>query len=200
MRTILAPLLLSYFAIYVFAAFVWRSYRTWRQTGINPYALGRTDNAHDFIGKLFRAALATILATVLLYAFLPSVYTYLMPVEWLQHPQIVLAGIILLFASLLWIIVAQAQMGASWRIGIDSEHATQLVQHGVFRWSRNPIFLGMRLTLFGLFLVLPSAATFALLLVSEALIQIQVRLEEEHLLRLHGASYRNYQERTRRWL
>jgi protein-S-isoprenylcysteine O-methyltransferase Ste14 len=42
---------------------------------------------------------------------------------------------------------------ASWRIGIDQSHRTNLVQSGVFSLSRNPIFLGMMLTLFGLFLV-----------------------------------------------
>jgi protein-S-isoprenylcysteine O-methyltransferase Ste14 len=34
------------------------------------------------------------------------------------------------------------QMGDSWRIGIDQEQKTSLVRHGVFKLSRNPIFLG----------------------------------------------------------
>lgn len=192
MRTLLVPLLLSYSVLYMLTTFVWRSYRTWKVTGINPYTLGHTDTAHDFIGKLFRAALATMIAIVFVYTFLPSLYMYLMPINWLEHPQIVFVGICVLVASLLWIVIAQAQMGSSWRIGIDKEHATSLVQHGMFRWSRNPIFLGMRLTLLGLFLVLPSAATLIVVIVGDILMQVQVRLEEEHLLRLHGEAYRSY--------
>jgi radical SAM superfamily enzyme YgiQ (UPF0313 family) len=30
----------------------------WRRTGVNPYALGRTDSAHDFIGRVFGLTLA----------------------------------------------------------------------------------------------------------------------------------------------
>jgi protein-S-isoprenylcysteine O-methyltransferase Ste14 len=91
-------------------------------------------------------------------------------------------------------------MRESWRIGIDEEVKTELVRRGVFRLSRNPIFLGMRIMLIGFFLALPNAVTLAMLLVGDALMQIQVRLEEEHLARMHGENYREYQRKTRRWL
>ena len=58
----------------------------------------------------------------------------------------------------------------------------------------------MRLTLLGFFLVLPSAITLAILLVSEVLIHIQVRLEEAFLLEVHGKTYQAYKQQTRRWL
>jgi protein-S-isoprenylcysteine O-methyltransferase Ste14 len=91
-------------------------------------------------------------------------------------------------------------MRESWRIVIDEEVKTELVRRGVFRLSRNPIFLGMRIMLIGFFLALPNAVTLAMLLVGDALMQIQVRLEEEHLARMHGENYREYQRKTRRWL
>jgi protein-S-isoprenylcysteine O-methyltransferase Ste14 len=58
----------------------------------------------------------------------------------------------------------------------------------------------MRVMLFGLFLVLPSAASFAILVAGDLLIQIQVRLEEEFLTRAHGQSYLAYQKQVRRWI
>ena len=70
----------------------------------------------------------------------------------------------------------------------------------MYRISRNPIFLGMRATLLGFFLALPNAVTLAIVVLGEALIQIQVRLEEEFLGAKHGARYAEYQRRTRRWL
>jgi protein-S-isoprenylcysteine O-methyltransferase Ste14 len=91
-------------------------------------------------------------------------------------------------------------MGSSWRIGIDSQHQTSLVQSGLFGISRNPIFLAMRVNLLGLFLVLPCAATLVLLVAGELLIQIQVRLEEQHLSSLHGLEYVAYCRQTRRWI
>ena len=91
-------------------------------------------------------------------------------------------------------------MGTAWRIGIDTSNATDLVQSGVFRFSRNPIFVGIRMTLLGLFLVIPSAATLATLVLGDALTQIQVRLEEEFLAKTHGAVYEKYRRQVRRWL
>jgi protein-S-isoprenylcysteine O-methyltransferase Ste14 len=72
-------------------------------------------------------------------------------------------------------------MGKSWRIGIDEERPATLVRQGVFGLSRNPIFLGMMVTLLGLFLSIPNAVTLLVLALGVVLIQIQVRLEEEFL-------------------
>jgi protein-S-isoprenylcysteine O-methyltransferase Ste14 len=47
---------------------------------------------------------------------------------------------------------------------------------------------------------LPNAVTFATLVLGEALMQIQVRLEEEYLRRTHGDEYKKYYQQTRRWL
>jgi len=66
--------------------------------------------------------------------------------------------------------------------------------------SRNPIFLGMRVMLLGLFLIVPNVVTFAILITGELLIQTQVRLEEDFLSRIHGQAYLAYQKQVRRWL
>jgi protein-S-isoprenylcysteine O-methyltransferase Ste14 len=110
------------------------------------------------------------------------------------------AGVVILLSSLAWTVVAQAQMGESWRIGIDVEHRTPLVRKGVFGLSRNPIFLGMMLTLLGLFLVTPNAVTLLVLGLGVVLIQIQVRLEEVFLSSAHGEDYAEYRRSVRRWL
>lgn len=198
--TMLKLFLLVYMVLFFGAAFFWRSYRVWRRTGVNPYKLGGSDSAHDFIGRLFRVTNLAVLATIVIYASSDTLYQSLVPIPWLTHWVLVLIGVVLLLIALLWVLIAQAQMGDSWRIGIDSEVKTALVQQGIFRLSRNPIFLGMQVMLLGLLLVLPNAVTLAIAVLGVALIQIQVRLEEEHLLRLHGENYRAYQRRVRRWL
>jgi protein-S-isoprenylcysteine O-methyltransferase Ste14 len=91
-------------------------------------------------------------------------------------------------------------MGESWRIGIDEEHRTSLVQRGVFGLSRNPIFVGMMITLLGLFLVIPNAWTLLTFAMGVVLIQIQVRLEEEFLAKTCGDEYAQYRMRVRRWI
>jgi protein-S-isoprenylcysteine O-methyltransferase Ste14 len=58
----------------------------------------------------------------------------------------------------------------------------------------------MRLMLVGMFLILPSAAMLVMLVAGELLIQIQVRLEEEFLTRVHGESYLSYKQQVHRWI
>jgi protein-S-isoprenylcysteine O-methyltransferase Ste14 len=200
MDHLLRWLLPTYLVVFLGLAFGWRSYLVWRTTGINPFVLGISDNVYDFIGRLFKVTLLGCGIVVLVYALSPEGYGFLGPISWLNISTLQIIGIALLAVSLVWVLIAQAQMGTSWRVGIDSEHETPLVMHGIFRVSRNPIFLGMRVTLLGLFLILPSAASLAILMVGDVLMQIQVRLEEEHLTKMHGESYQAYTKQTRRWL
>jgi protein-S-isoprenylcysteine O-methyltransferase Ste14 len=189
-----------YLAVYFFAAFFWRSFVVWKRTGVNPLVFKGSDNAHDYIGRVFKLLFAAVVAAVAVYSISEQLYQYLTPITWLESRWLRAAGVVILLASLAWTVVAQAQMGESWRIGIDEEHRTPLVRKGVFGVSRNPIFLGMMLTLMGLFLVLPNAVTLLVLGLGVVLIQIQVKLEEEFLSSAHGKDYAEYRRDVRRWL
>jgi protein-S-isoprenylcysteine O-methyltransferase Ste14 len=190
----------AYLAAYFFAAFFWRSYAVWKRTGVNPLVFKGSDDAHDYTGRVFKLLFAAVVAAAAVYALSERLYEYLTPIARLERAWLRWAGVALLLVSLAWTVVAQAQMGESWRIGIDEEHRTPLVRKGVFGLSRNPIFLGMMLTLLGLFLVIPDAATLLVLGLGVVLIQIQVRLEEEFLSDAHGEDYAEYRRGVRRWL
>lgn len=192
--------LVLYLLIYFAVAFVLPSYRVWKKTNVNPVTFRGADNAHDYIGKLFKVVMAGLALVVFVFAFAPDIYKFLLPIVWLKNQIVQFAGIVLLLLSLGWTVLAQIQMGNSWRIGIDEEKKTALVQAGVFRRSRNPIFLGMIVTLIGFFLVIPNALTLLFLVLGFILIQIQVRLEEEFLAKSHGAEYENFRRQVRRWL
>ena len=120
-------LLLILFVAFFLLAFVIRAVLVYRNTGINPLVLRRTQDAYGYVGTAFKVIMLVCAAVV----------------------------------SLLWMLIAQAQMGASWRVGIDSANRTELVSKGLFTISRNPIFLATRLALLGFFLVAPNAATLA---------------------------------------
>lgn len=194
---LLAPLLL---VLYVGVTFVWRSYLVWRRTGVNPYVLSREDDAEGIIARFFRLSMLLLVGVVCVYAASNQAYNLVAPIRWLERPLGQGLGVVLLAASLVWTAVAQAQMGASWRIGIDADKETELVERGLFARSRNPIFLGMRVGLLGFFFLLPNAVTLLTLVLGEVLIQLQVRLEENFLTKTQGDAYRAYCRRVRRWL
>ena len=193
-------LLPTYLVTYFLVVFVLPTYRVRKRTGINPVTFSRTESAHDLIGTFFKLIMAGLAAVVVISTFFPQLDHYLLPVFWLNGPITRYIGVGLLLIALVWIIVAQLQMGDSWRIGIDEKKATGLVRSGVFGFSRNPIFLGMLASLLGFFLALPNAFTLLFLTLGWVLIQIQVRLEEEWLRRIHGDAYSEYERNVRRWL
>ncbi len=196
LRIILPVYLVVYFAV----AFVWRSVVVYKTTGINPYVLGGSDNAYDYIGVIFRLTFLAVVGVIILFSGFSSVYDYAAPIVWLERDFIRWFGLVLLIASLVWTATAQFQMGASWRIGIDKKNRTELVEKGLFGVSRNPIFLGMRFALAGFFLTIPNAVTLLTLGLGDVLMQIQVRLEEEHLRNLHGEKYAEFCKKVRRWI
>ncbi|GEN65983.1 hypothetical protein CRH01_05510 [Chryseobacterium rhizosphaerae] len=102
--------------------------------------------------------------------------------------------------AFIWVVTAQVQMKNSWRIGIDSKTKTELITHGLFRFSRNPIFLGMMVSLIGFFLAFPTVIAFIFSLMGCILMQIQIRLEEEYLQKQHGQAYLTYKKRVGRML
>jgi protein-S-isoprenylcysteine O-methyltransferase Ste14 len=194
-----AALLIYYVVCFVFA-FALRSLLVYRRSGVNPLVLPSSGDVHGYVALAFKVIIAGIAVVVIGLAIWPESRLYFGQWNVLGRPVVAYFGWALLIVSLIWLLIAQAQMGTSWRIGIDDKRRTELVQHGLFTLSRNPIFLAMRLNLLGLFLVFPSAVTAAVLAAGEILIQVQVRLEEQHLANLHGQVYDAYRARVRRWL
>lgn len=63
------------------------------------------------------------------------------------------------------------------------------------------IFLVVYFLFFILFcLVLPNVWSLVVFFIAHILMQIQTRLEEEYLEKMHGASYVDYKNKVRRWL
>lgn len=192
--------LFAYLILNFGLTFVFPSYRVWKRTRIFPVTFSDKDTAHDYIGNVFKLLLAVLLVTGAIYAFYTEGVKYLLPIWYLNQPILQIIGWGILLFALIWIAFAQHQMSNSWRIGIDEKHKTRLVTEGVFSISRNPIFLGMISTLFGLFLVIPNALTFMVFITGFIVVQIQVRLEEEFLLKTHGEYYKTYCSQIKRWI
>jgi protein-S-isoprenylcysteine O-methyltransferase Ste14 len=96
--------------------------------------------------------------------------------------------------------IAQLDMGASWRIGIDRRENPGLVTNGLYGYSRNPIYLFMFVALGGFVLLLPgwpALLTFVATLIG---IRIAVVGEEAHLAATYGDAYRAYSSRVGRFV
>lgn len=161
--------------------------------------LPKDDSVHGLVGRYFKLTMAGLFLYVLTLFFTKSHAAFL-PIAVLEQRWLQYAGIALMMTSFIWVVVAQYQMQDSWRIGIDTTTRTALISTGLFSISRNPVFLGMLVSLLGLFLTTPGVFTLLFLVVGYVLIQIQVRSEEVFLTEQHGIVYARYQQRTKRFL
>lgn len=192
--------LFIYFLIFIMLVFFLRSFMLYRKTGINPITFKKEDDAHGYNGKVFFFVSSLELIVLAVYAFDKNWREHLLPISYLENPVLQKIGWAMLLFSLILVWVAQSHMANSWRIGIDSENQTALVTSGLFKYSRNPIFLGIVLANIGLLFVLPNTFTVLILALSIVSTNTQIRLEEVHLTRLHKTTYIQYKNNVRRWL
>ncbi len=79
--------------------------------------------------------------------------------------------------------------------------ATLLVTDGIYRRTRNPMYLGLTLVLAGLGLLFWSAwFVIAAPIAVYAVIKLAIEREERYLTQRFGQPYLDYRQRTRRWL
>ncbi|MCM0148624.1 isoprenylcysteine carboxylmethyltransferase family protein [Photobacterium galatheae] len=86
------------------------------------------------------------------------------------------------------------------KTAMNPTKATRLVTSGVYRISRNPIYLGLLLLLIAVFLNL-SAISSIIMIPFFALYMnhVQIAAEERVLRHAFGQQYKDYCQRVRRW-
>ena len=127
---------------------------------------------------------------------------WLVPLPFL--PAAFPAGLIgaLVFALALalfaWAIVTITRAGSNVP---GNRPTTTIVESGPFRFTRNPIYLGMFFALIGLAIAFDDLWLLILLVPFALLIRYAaVAREEAYLERKFGGVYRSYRARVRRWL
>ena len=104
----------------------------------------------------------------------------------------------------LWLVfdgVAMRSFRAAGTSMIPFNPSTSLVTDGVYRVTRNPMYVGMACFYIGLALAL--SLIWALILLPVVILAVDrliIAREEPYLERLFGESYREYKRTTRRWI
>lgn len=190
--TLFALAVAGYFA----AAFIWPIWFSWQHHRVWPVVFHReAAPAQRLLGML----LGTLLVGVVVAALLFAVYGHETLGAWRPPLVVRVIGWVSMVIGTIVTVVAQRNMGAAWRIGID-DRPTALVSSGLFRFCRNPIFSGLFSFLAGMMLVCPAWWSIAGVLVTGLAIRVQVVFEEQHLATLHGDAYTSYAARTGRFV
>lgn len=84
---------------------------------------------------------------------------------------------------------------------INPEKASNLVDGGIFRFTRNPMYVGMILSLIALAIYMGTWFGFvSALLCAAYLTRFQIIPEERAIENLFGDTYRQYKDNVRRWI
>jgi protein-S-isoprenylcysteine O-methyltransferase Ste14 len=118
-----------------------------------------------------------------------------------DYAVLVVPGFILVLAGLALVFTAAVQFR---RAGTNVETwkpSTNLVTTGVYRFSRNPIYVGLTLIYLGVTLLTDSLVALVLLPLVLIFIRFGVIEREERYLEIKfGEAYREYKGRVRRWI
>ena len=91
-------------------------------------------------------------------------------------------------------------MKDSWRAGIPDRDKTKLVTGGIYKYSRNPAFLGFDLQYIGILLIYFNLLTLIFTIFAVTMLHLQILQEEQYLTATFGAEYQAYQRRVFRYL
>lgn len=135
----------------------------------------------------------------IIFLFYPNIVGITFPISIIQNLPFEILGIILIVLGAILTTIAMFQLGISARIYIPKQK-TKLITSGVYRFCRNPAYIGMYLSFFGLFFLLPSylyLIGLCLFLINQ---HIRILQEEKFLIKSFGDEYKNYIYRVGRYL
>ena len=110
-----------------------------------------------------------------------------------------IAGIIIGVVAVLFFAAATITMKNSWRVGIPEEK-TALVTEGIYRWSRNPAFVGFDLLYLSICLMFFNVPLAVISIWAAVMLHLQILQEEEHMKKMFGEEYVEYKKHTMRYL
>jgi len=152
-----------------------------------------TDNAQVLIRPPLAWGLAVLAGLALHWLAPRPVLPADLPAGWIGATVFVLA-----LALVAWAIVTMTEAGSNVP---TNRPTTTIVESGPYRFTRNPIYLGMFLGLTGLSLAFNDLWLLLMLVPFALVIRFGVVAREEaYLERKFGEVYRAYRTRVRRWL
>lgn len=109
------------------------------------------------------------------------------------------AALILLAVNLLIGTASLIGLKDSWRVGILEDQQTDLIEGGIYRFSRNPYFLSYLIMLVAYTVLLQNIVLLILSVLGFVIIHRMVLKEEQHLTKQHGDIYRQYLKKVPRY-
>ena len=163
-----------------------------RRRGIQTRQIGRVKDKSVHTVELLMS-IATLAAPVIQILSIIFGWNYMPANARFTGFCIGMLGDIIFLASVLC-------MKDSWRAGIPDKDRTKLVTSGIYRYSRNPAFLGFDFMYVGLLLMYFNLSMLVVSAFAIIMLHLQILQEERYLTENYGESYREYRKHVFRYL
>ncbi|MBI4411657.1 MAG: isoprenylcysteine carboxylmethyltransferase family protein [Deltaproteobacteria bacterium] len=186
------------YSLVLFLAVAAKKRMVQKKIGRNPVLIQRSKSAAEtFLQRLAFFFFPLWLGGANLFAFRPDLTDKIQHLHW--APSVRLTGLVLLIASWFLFVTALVHMREAWRFGIDWEGSIELVDRGIYRHIRHPIYTSFKLALIATLIVFPN---FYFLWINTAAFigfSMIALMEEDFLKGRLGKKYEDYMKKTGRF-
>lgn len=109
-------------------------------------------------------------------------------------------GLVIVAIGFIFLIVAQINLGNSWRLGIDTVHPGKLVTRGIYSISRHPMYVFFNLYFLGTFFLNANFIFLIYFVLIVVNLHFQALQEERFLKDTFEKKYTDYISKTARYL
>lgn len=183
---------LALFVLVIFYGIYFAKMLAQRRQGIQTRQIGRVKEKSVHIVELLMS-IATLAAPVIQILSIIFGWNHMPANARFTGFCIGMLGDIIFLASVLC-------MKDSWRAGIPDKDRTKLVTTGIYRYSRNPAFLGFDLMYVGMLLMYFNLSMLVVSAFAIIMLHLQILQEERYLTENYGESYREYRKHVFRYL
>lgn len=196
-KSVLSALLLLIFGV----SYLYKLYILKANKKINANVLGKGDKERKLRNtEVFLRTTTFIWIIIWLFCIIFNENILELKLRYLGEVKIEILGLIVTSMGVIFFELAILFMKSSWRVGIDKNSKTDLITNGIYKYSRNPAFVGFDMMFIGLFLTYPNIFTLIVMSLNLIAIHLQILQEEKYLKESFGDLYIMHTKSTPRYL
>ena len=194
--------ILSAFLLFIFGvSYIYKLYVLKVNKKINANVLGRGDKDVKLKNtEIYLRTTTFIWLMVWIFCIITNRDISVSKLGYLSEINTEKIGLITTAIGVVFFELAIYFMKSSWRVGVDKNTKTDLITDGIYKYSRNPAFVGFDLMFVGLFLTYTNIFTFIVMCANLIAIHLQILQEEKYLKDSFGVKYASYINDTPRYL
>ena len=128
-------------------------------------------------------------------------FHFIFPIQMIISHSYNYLGIVVITIRVAMTLLVNSQLLKSGNSIKTYEPPSILITSGLFKYSRNPLYLGMAIALFGVNIIFGSISPYIFSILFIIIIdRFFIPLEEENLERNFGKKYTEYKKKVRRWI